>query len=274
MIPSSDSEADEHDDESTDNEEDDAARSSSHSGEGSATEPEDTPRTEAFDGSDAVEDAVEAPRSLARPAPESRSFVFATRRSRRTPVSNDEASATSTRRLSRTFAPATTFDASRRSPRCSARSARITSRIATCTCVTRTAPRRISTSVSTRRRSGTRAARARWWRSDSRAIATRAAAPALCKCQARAGFALVGLGNPRLAKIAFEGGLAMDPAHVECKRGLEEATAAVVADLVAGRGRETFARPPRSASPAPSPTFRTPRRCIDFILATRSRRGC
>ena len=68
VIPSSDSEADEHDDESTDTEEDDAARSSSHSGEGSATEPEDTPRTEAFGSATEPEDTP-APKPSTAPTP-------------------------------------------------------------------------------------------------------------------------------------------------------------------------------------------------------------
>jgi protein arginine N-methyltransferase 7 len=35
----------------------------------------------------------------------------------------------------------------------------------------------------------------------------------------------------------------MDPTHSELKRGMEEATQAVVADLLDGRGREVLALP-------------------------------
>lgn len=65
-----------------------------------------------------------------------------------------------------------------------------------------------------------------------------------CKAFAHKGFALMGLGHPRLAKVAFEDGLRMDPTHAEMKRGLEEAVAAIVSDLAAGKGKEMLALPP------------------------------
>ena len=72
------------------------------------------------------------------------------------------------------------------------------------------------------------------------------AVPTFCKAYTRKGFALMGLKQPRLAKTAFEQGLAMDPTHGELKRGMEEATAAIVADLLDGRGKEMLALPPPS----------------------------
>ena len=71
-----------------------------------------------------------------------------------------------------------------------------------------------------------------------------AVAPVFVKGHARKGFALMGMGMPRAAKQAFEAGLAMDPAHAECKRGLEEAVIRIARDLASGRGRETLALPP------------------------------
>lgn len=53
-----------------------------------------------------------------------------------------------------------------------------------------------------------------------------------------------GLKQPRVAKTAFEQGLKMDPTHSELKRGLEEAAAMIVADLLDGRGKEVMALPP------------------------------
>ena len=241
VIPSSDSEADEHDDESTDNEEDDAARSSSHSGEGSATEPEDTPRTEAFDGSDAVEDAEESRKTRAR-------ITLIRLR--------DEAFAADPgfkrRSVCDLNAEAVAYLRAGDDLRCVAAFAKVFRKIRENhlahrhlhVCHTNRSAAYLNLGLHEEALWDARRARALVEERFARDRDARAAAPALCKCQARAGFALVGLGNPRLAKIAFEGGLAMDPAHVECKRGLEEATAAVVADLVAGRGRETFALPP------------------------------
>ena len=231
---------------------------------GSATEPEDTPRTEAFDGSDAVEDAEESRKTRAR-------ITLIRLR--------DEAFAADPgfkrRSVCDLNAEAVAYLRAGDDLRCVAAFAKVFRKIRE----NHLAHRHLHVCHTNRSAAYLNLGlhEEAFWDARARALVeerfardrdARAAAPALCKCQARAGFALVGLGNPRLAKIAFEGGLAMDPAHVECKRGLEEATAAVVADLVAGRGRETFALPPRSASPAPSPTFRTPRRCIDFILAT------
>ena len=256
VIPSSDSEADEHDDESTDTEEDDAARSSSHSGEGSATEPEDTPRTEAFgsatepedtprteafDGSDAVEDAEESRKTRAR-------ITLIRLR--------DEAFAADPgfkrRSVCDLNAEAVAYLRAGDDLRCVAAFAKVFRKIRENhlahrhlhVCHTNRSAAYLNLGLHEEALWDARRARALVEERFARDRDARAAAPALCKCQARAGFALVGLGNPRLAKIAFEGGLAMDPAHVECKRGLEEATAAVVADLVAGRGRETFALPP------------------------------
>lgn len=71
-------------------------------------------------------------------------------------------------------------------------------------------------------------------------------APIYVKAFARRGFALMGLRNPRQAKVEFEKGLRMNPEHSECKRGLEEATDAMLADLLAGRGKETLALPASS----------------------------
>jgi len=51
--------------------------------------------------------------------------------------------------------------------------------------------------------------------------------PTFCRAFARKGFALMGMRMPRLAKVAFEEGLTMDPTHSELKRGMEEATQAV-----------------------------------------------
>lgn len=55
---------------------------------------------------------------------------------------------------------------------------------------------------------------------------------------ARKGFALMGMRRPKLAKIEFENGLAMSPNDEELKRGLEEATQAIIHDLYVGRGKE------------------------------------
>jgi protein arginine N-methyltransferase 7 len=63
------------------------------------------------------------------------------------------------------------------------------------------------------------------------------------KAFARVGFAHMGLKEPRLAKIAFENGLKMDNGNVELKRGLEEASDAILRDLLHGRGTETLALP-------------------------------
>ena len=82
----------------------------------------------------------------------------------------------------------------------------------------------------------------RFWR-DRDAISV---APIYVKAFARRGFALMGLRNPRQAKLEFEKGLRMNPEHAECKRGIEEATEAMLADLMAGRGKETLALPASS----------------------------
>ena len=82
----------------------------------------------------------------------------------------------------------------------------------------------------------------RFWR-DRDAISV---APIYVKAFARRGFALMGLRNPRQAKLEFEKGLRMNPEHAECKRGMEEATQAMLADLMAGRGKETLALPASS----------------------------
>lgn len=58
------------------------------------------------------------------------------------------------------------------------------------------------------------------------------------KGYARKGFALMGLREPKLAKLEFERGLTMSPTDEELKRGLEEATQAVIRDLYIGRGKE------------------------------------
>ena len=51
------------------------------------------------------------------------------------------------------------------------------------------------------------------------------------KGYARKGFALMGLKEPRLAKMEFERGLSMSPNDLELKRGLEESTEAIIRDL-------------------------------------------
>lgn len=58
------------------------------------------------------------------------------------------------------------------------------------------------------------------------------------KGYARKGFALMGMRRPKLAKIEFEHGLEMSPNDEELKRGLEEATQAIIRDLYVGRGKE------------------------------------
>ena len=58
------------------------------------------------------------------------------------------------------------------------------------------------------------------------------------KGYARKGFALMGLKEPRLAKMEFERGLSMSPNDLELKRGLEESTEAIIRDLYHGRGKE------------------------------------
>lgn len=58
------------------------------------------------------------------------------------------------------------------------------------------------------------------------------------KGYARKGFALIGLKEPRLAKMEFERGLSMSPNDVELKRGLEESAQAIIRDLYHGRGKE------------------------------------
>ena len=58
------------------------------------------------------------------------------------------------------------------------------------------------------------------------------------KGYARKGFALMGLKQPKLAKMEFERGIAMVPGDDELKRGLEEATHAIIRDLYVGRGKE------------------------------------
>ena len=182
VIPSSDSEADEHDDESTDNEEDDAARSSSHSGEGSATEPEDTPRTEAFDGSDAVEDAEESRKTRAR-------ITLIRLR--------DEAFAADPgfkrRSVCDLNAEAVAYLRAGDDLRCVAAFAKVFRKIRE----NHLAHRHLHVCHTNRSAAylnlglheealGTRAARARWWRSDSRAIATRARRRPRCASVRRA----------------------------------------------------------------------------------------
>ena len=58
------------------------------------------------------------------------------------------------------------------------------------------------------------------------------------KGYARKGFALMGLKQPKLAKLEFEFGLSMAPNDDELKRGLEESTQAIIRDLYVGRGKE------------------------------------
>ena len=260
VIPSSDSEADERDDERTDTDEDYAAPSSSRSAAGSATEPEDAPRapaadddrssfraeasvgSEAFDGSGrADEDAEESRKTRAR-------ITLIRLR--------DEAFAADPgfkrRGVTELNAEAVAYLRAGDDLRCVAAFAKVFRKIRENhlahrhlhVCHTNRSAAYLNLGLYEEALWDARRARALVEERFARDRDARAAAPALCKCQARAGFALVGLGNPRLAKIAFEGGLAMDPSHAECKRGLEEATAAVVADLVAGRGRETLALPP------------------------------
>lgn len=59
----------------------------------------------------------------------------------------------------------------------------------------------------------------------------------------RQGFALLGLGHARQAKLAFEEGLKYDPFSEELKRGLEEATQSLLGDLLSGKGREQLSLP-------------------------------
>lgn len=57
------------------------------------------------------------------------------------------------------------------------------------------------------------------------------------------GFALLGLGLARQAKGAFEEGLKYDPFSEELKRGLEEATQALLGDLLSGQAKEQLSLP-------------------------------
>ena len=79
------------------------------------------------------------------------------------------------------------------------------------------------------------------------------------KGYARKGFALMGLKEPRLAKMEFERGLSMSPNDLELKRGLEESTEAIIRDLYHGRGKE------RQHASRSCPSRRL---CIASILAT------
>lgn len=57
------------------------------------------------------------------------------------------------------------------------------------------------------------------------------------------GFALLGLGLARQAKVAFEEGLKYDPFSEELKRGIEEATQSLLGELLNGGGREQLSLP-------------------------------
>jgi len=71
----------------------------------------------------------------------------------------------------------------------------------------------------------------------------RSALPSYIKSFARRGFALMGMGQHRAAKAAFEEGLRCDPFAEDLKRGLEEATQALLDDILSGKSRQTLALP-------------------------------